>query len=222
MSLLRVVVAEDSLLVREGIQKVIDRDADLELIGVAEDADAVAAIIAEIEPDVVVTDVRMPPGFSDEGIQLAVNLRTTHPQVGVVVLSQYAEPAYAQALLGGGSAGRAYLLKERISEPGQLIAAIKAVASGGSIVDPVIVDLLVASNVRHDDSGLSLLSQRELEVLDHLAQGKSNAAVAEALFLTERTVEKHINAVFAKLGLEATPDVNRRVAAVLLRLSHTP
>jgi DNA-binding NarL/FixJ family response regulator len=222
VSPLRVVVAEDSLLVREGIGNLIARDPGLELVGAAEDLDGIAAVIAEVAPDVVVTDVRMPPDLSDEGIRLAVDLRRSHPQIGVVVLSQYAEPAYAQALLGGGSAGRAYLLKERISEPGQLIAAIKAVAAGGSVVDPTIVDLLVASNVRQDDSGLSLLSQRELEVLDHLAQGKSNAAVAEALFLTERTVEKHINAVFAKLGLEATPDVNRRVTAVLLRLSHTP
>jgi DNA-binding NarL/FixJ family response regulator len=217
---LRVVVAEDSLLVREGIQQVIDRDPDLELIAAVEDVDGLLAVLADTELDVVVTDVRMPPGFSDEGIQVAVDLRTSHPRVGVVVLSQYAEPAYAQALLGGGSAGRAYLLKERISEPGQLIAAIKAVADGGSVVDPTIVDLLVASNVKHDDSGLARLSQRELEVLDQVAQGKSNAAVAEALYLTERTVEKHINAVFGKLELDPAPDVNRRVAAVLLHLSH--
>jgi DNA-binding NarL/FixJ family response regulator len=215
-----VIVAEDSLLVRQGIQMVIDRDPELELIGAVEDVAGLWALVAQTEPDVVVTDVRMPPGFSDEGIQLAVELRATHPRIGVVVLSQYAEPAYAQALLGGGSAGRAYLLKERISEPGQLTAAIRAVADGGSIVDPTIVDLLVANNARHDDSGLARLSQRELQVLDLVAQGKSNAAVAEALFLTERTVEKHINAVFGKLELDPAPDVNRRVAAVLLHLSY--
>jgi len=221
---LSVVVVEDNLLVREGIQNVILRGPGLELVGAAEDGDGLRTILAEAEtePDVIVTDVRMPPDFSDEGIQLAVELRVSHPRIGVVVLSQYAEPAYAQALLGGGSAGRAYLLKERVSEPGQLIAAIKAVADGGSVVDPTIVDLLVANNARQDDSGLSRLSQRELEVLDLVAQGKSNAAVAEALFLTERTVEKHINGVFGKLELDPTPDVNRRVAAVLLHLSHRP
>ncbi|MFL6155651.1 MAG: LuxR C-terminal-related transcriptional regulator [Marmoricola sp.] len=215
MPTLRVVVAEDSLLVRAGIQMVIERDPDLDLVGAVEDVAGLRALVAEAEPDVVVTDVRMPPAFSDEGIQVAVELRATHPSVGVVVLSQYAEPAYAQALLGGGSAGRAYLLKERISEPGQLTAAIRAVAGGGSIVD-----LLVSSNVRHEDSGLSRLSERELQVLDQVAQGKSNAAVAASLFLTERTVEKHINAVFGKLELDPAPDVNRRVAAVLLHLSH--
>ncbi len=159
----------------------------------------------------------MPPDFSDEGIRLAVELRETHPSIGVVVLSQYAEPAYASALLDGGSAGRAYLLKERVSEPGQLVSAVRAVATGGSVIDPTIVDLLVSSRTAR--SPLSALTPRELEVLDQVAQGKSNASVAAALFLTERTVEKHINALFAKLGLPATPDVNRRVTAVLLHLS---
>ena len=177
------------------------------------------ALIERDPPDVVVTDVRMPPSFSDEGIQMAVELRQSGSPIGVVVLSQYAEPEYASSLLNGGSAGRGYLLKERISEPGQLADAIRTVAAGGSVVDPTIVDLLVAASSRAAASPLATLTPREREVLDLVAQGKSNAGVASALTLTERAVEKHINALFAKLGLGVTPDVNRRVAAVLLHLS---
>ena len=214
-------IAEDSMLVREGIRQVIERQPDLTVVAVAEDLDGVRRALAERPEDepvhVVVTDVRMPPDFSDEGIRLAVELRTTHPEMGVVVLSQYAEASYARDLLADGSAGRAYLLKERVSEPHELAAAIRAVAAGRSVVDPAVVELLV--NVSTARSPLSALTPRELEVLDHVAQGKSNAGVAAALFLTERSVEKHINAVFSKLGLEMTKDTNRRVTAVLLRLS---
>jgi DNA-binding NarL/FixJ family response regulator len=216
---LRVVIAEDSMLMREGIRQVVSRDTGLELVAVCEDLPALRTVLDEHELDVLVTDVRMPPTFTDEGIQIAVELRRSHPAVGVVVLSQYAEPAYANSLLGGGSAGRAYILKERISEPGQLADAIRTVAAGGSVVDPTIVDLLVAASTRVAHSPLSALTTRELQVLDLVAQGKSNAGVATALTLTERAVEKHINAVFAKLGLGVTPDLNRRVAAVLLHLS---
>jgi len=161
----------------------------------------------------------MPPTSQDEGIQAANQLRESHPSIGVVVLSQYAEPAYANALLDGGSAGRAYLLKERVSEPDQLADAIRTVARGGSVIDPTVVDLLVAASSRAKTSPLATLTKRELEVLDQVAQGKSNAAVARSLFLTERAVEKHINALFAKLGLGSTPDINRRVKAVLMHLS---
>ncbi len=214
---LRVAIAEDSMLVREGIRQVIERQSDLTVVAVAEDLEGVRAALAEHEVDVVVTDVRMPPGFSDEGIRLAVELRTTHPDVGVVVLSQYAEASYAHDLLASGSAGRAYLLKERVSEPLELAAAIRAVAEGRSVIDPVVVDLLV--NSRDARSPLAALTPRERDVLDQVARGRSNAGVAAHLFLTERSVEKHINAVFSKLGLEMTPDVNRRVAAVLLHLA---
>jgi len=216
---LRVVVAEDSLLMREGIRQVIDRQPDLEVISDCADLPALRQVLATEVPDVIVTDVRMPPSFTDEGIRIAVELRERHPQVGVVVLSQYAEPSYANQLLAGGSAGRAYLLKERVSEPDQLAEAIRTVARGGSVIDPTVVDLLVAASTRTPSSPLGALSPRELEVLDQVAQGKSNAGVAAALFLTERAVEKHINALFAKLGLGVAPDVNRRVAAVLLHLS---
>jgi DNA-binding NarL/FixJ family response regulator len=221
---LRVVVAEDSLLMREGITQVIDRQPDLEVVGACPDLPSLRtlladALVAGTVPDVVVTDVRMPPTFTDEGIQVAVELRDSHPNVGVVVLSQYAEPAYANDLLAGGSARRAYLLKERVSEPGQLADSIRTVARGGSAIDPTVVDLLVSASSRGPSSPLAALTPRELEVLDEVAQGKSNAAVAASLFLTERAVEKHINTLFAKLGLSVAPDVNRRVAAVLLLLS---
>jgi DNA-binding NarL/FixJ family response regulator len=216
---LRVVVAEDSLLMREGIRQVIDRQPDLDVIADCADLPTLRQMLTADLPDVIVTDVRMPPSFTDEGIRIAVELRESHPQVGVVVLSQYAEPAYANELLGGGSAGRAYLLKERVSEPDQLAGAIRTVARGGSVIDPTVVDLLVAASTGTPSSPLAALSPRELEVLDQVAQGKSNAGVAAALFLTERAVEKHINALFAKLGLGVTPDVNRRVVAVLLHLS---
>jgi DNA-binding NarL/FixJ family response regulator len=216
---LRVVVAEDSLLMREGIRQVIDRQEDLDVVADCADLPALRLALAGEPPDVIVTDVRMPPTFSDEGIQIAVELRETHPGIGVVVLSQYAEPAYANELLGGGSAGRAYLLKERVSEPGQLVDAIRAVARGGSVIDPMVVDMLVAASTRTPSSPLAALTSRELQVLDQVAQGKSNAAVGAALFLSERAVEKHINTLFAKLGLGVTPDLNRRVAAVLLLLS---
>jgi DNA-binding NarL/FixJ family response regulator len=216
---LRIVIAEDSLLMREGIRQVVGLQPDLEVIGDCADLPSLRSLVEAENPDVVVTDVRMPPTFGDEGISMAVELRRTHPDMGVVVLSQYAEPAYANELLAGGSARRAYLLKERISERDQLAAAIRTVAAGGSVIDPVVVDMLVSASSGRPSSPLASLTPRELEVLDQVAQGKSNAAVAAALFLSERAVEKHINALFAKLGLAVTPDVNRRVAAVLLHLS---
>jgi len=214
-----VAIAEDSMLVREGLERLIDRDDDLTLTGSCADLASLEALLESAPPEVLVTDVRMPPDFADEGIQAAVRLRSSHPQMGVVVLSQYCEPAYASALLADGSAGRAYLLKERVSEPGQLADAVKMVAAGGSVVDPHVVEALVSASSPRASSPLSQLTAREMEVLDQVAQGKSNAAVAAALFLSERAVEKHINALFPKLGLLPMPDVNRRVAAVLMHLS---
>jgi DNA-binding NarL/FixJ family response regulator len=215
----RVVVAEDSLLVREGIAQVVERHPDLELVAVCADLPSLRSALDSDLPDVVVTDVRMPPTHTDEGIAIAVELRERHPDVGVVVLSAFAEPAYANELLAAGSAGRAYLLKERVSDPDQLTHAIRTVAAGGSVIDPTVVERLVSASQRRPASRLGELTPRELEVLDQVAQGKSNAAVGTALFLSERAVEKHINALFAKLGLTATPDVNRRVTAVLMLLS---
>jgi len=214
----RIVVADDALLVREGIQRVIETYPDLEVVSAVGDLDTLLAAVEEHRPDVVVTDIRMPPTWSDEGIRAATRLRETAPGTGVVVLSQYVEPAYALDLLSAGSQRRAYLLKERVSEPDQLADAIREVARGGSVVDPRVVEVLVAGARRADDP-LAGLTRREREVLEQIAQGKSNAGVASALVLTERAVEKHINTLFAKLGLTAEPEVHRRVSAVLLYLS---
>lgn len=212
------VIAEDSLLVREGVRRLLDRQPELEVVATCADLPELVAAVERETPDVVVTDVRMPPSSTDEGIRAANQFRASHPGLGVVVLSQYAEPGYANALLQGGSSGRAYLLKERVSEPGQLTEAVRAVARGGSMIDPAVVEVLVNA-ARRDASPLAALTEREVEVLEQIAQGKSNAAVGSTLFLTERAVEKHINAMFAKLGLANEPDVNRRVKAVLLFLS---
>ncbi|HUY22094.1 MAG TPA: response regulator transcription factor [Acidimicrobiales bacterium] len=215
----RVVLAEDNYLVREGVRKLVDSEPDLEVVGVCEDYDSLLATTEAELPDVVVTDIRMPPTGTDEGIRAASVLREHHPHMGVVVLSQYSEPAYALSFLDGGSKGRAYLLKERVSDIGQLAGAIREVAGGGSVIDPVVVDSLVAARARPDDSPLHRLTAREKEILSEMAQGKNNAAVAASLVLSERAVEKHINSIFSKLALSEEPDVHRRVKAVLLFLS---
>ena len=220
--MLRVVLAEDNLLVREGIARVIDREVGLDLVGVAGDLPTLLALIEELVPNVVITDIRMPPTGTDEGIQAADHLRRTHPEIGVVVLSQYAEPAYALALLAEGSTGRAYLLKERVSEIDDLLDAIRSVAEGGSVIDPKVVEQLVSASTRSAASDLDRLTAREREILGEMAQGKSNAAIAAALVLSERAVEKHSNAIFSKLGLSEERDVNRRVKAVLLWLAEQP
>ncbi len=215
----RVVLAEDNYLVREGVKTLGETEPDLEVVGVCEDYDTLMATVEAQGPDVVVTDIRMPPTGTDEGIRAAEVLRSTHPDTGVVVLSQYSEPAYALAFLDGGSKGRAYLLKERVSDIGQLAAAIREVASGGSVIDPEVVDALVAARAKPADSPLHRLTSRESEILSEMAQGKNNAAVAASLVLSERAVEKHINSIFSKLALSQEPDVHRRVKAVLLFLS---
>lgn len=179
-------MAEDSLLVREGIVGILARQDGLEVVAACADLPELLAAVEESKPDVVVTDVRMPPDHGDEGIRAATELRVRHPQIGVVVLSQYVDPAYATALLAAGSAGRAYLLKERVSQPGQLADAVRTVAAGGSVIDPAVVDVLVTASSRQRRSQVSDLSPREREVLDQVAQGKSNAAIAAALYLSER------------------------------------
>jgi DNA-binding NarL/FixJ family response regulator len=216
---IRVVLAEDNTLLREGVARVIERADDLELVGTAADLPELAKLLDEVEPHVVVTDIRMPPTGTDEGIQIAAKLRADRPEVGVVVLSQYAEPAYALALLDGGSEGRAYLLKERVSEIDDLLAAIREVARGGSVIDPKVVEGLVSANRKPRRSELDRLTPRELEILGEMAQGKSNAAIAAALVLSERAVEKHTNSIFSKLALSEERDLNRRVKAVLLYLA---
>jgi DNA-binding NarL/FixJ family response regulator len=216
---IRVLVAEDNYLVREGVTRLLATEPDVEVIGACDDFDGLLAAVAADPPDVVLTDIRMPPTGTDEGVRAANELRSSHPEVGVVVLSQYVEPGYALALLEDGSEGRAYLLKERVSDVDQLLHAIREVAAGGSVIDPKVVEALVAARSRRRDSPIEHLTPREREVLGEMAQGRNNAAVAGALGLSERAVEKHINSVFAKLGLSEEPDVNRRVKAVLLYLA---
>jgi DNA-binding NarL/FixJ family response regulator len=215
---IRVVLAEDNYLLRTAVVQLIATQPDLELLAVCGDLDSLLVAIDEHHPDVVLTDIRMPPTGTDEGLRAAAQLRETSPQTGVVVLSQYAEPQYALDLLQKGAAGRAYLLKERVTDVAQLVAAIREVARGGSVIDPVVVEALVAARSAHTPSPLDCLTPRERQTLGEMAQGKSNAAIAESLFLTERAVEKHINAIFSKLELTEERDVNRRVKAVLLFL----
>jgi DNA-binding NarL/FixJ family response regulator len=216
---IRVALAEDSLLVREGIRRLLDAQEGVQVVAVCGDLDELLAAVETERPDVVLTDIRMPPTGTDEGIRAAARLRTSHPRLGVVVLSQYDDPAYALSLLEGGSGGRAYLLKERVSEPEQLVAAIREVARGRSVIDPKIVETLVFARARAAHSPVAGLTPREREVLAQMAQGKNNAAIAEALTLTTRAVERHISALFAKLPLDDQPDVDRRVKAVLLFLA---
>jgi DNA-binding NarL/FixJ family response regulator len=215
----RVVVAEDAFLVREAVTRVLAESEDVEIIATAADAATVVSAVEEHEPDVLITDIRMPPTGTDEGIRIAAELRTSRPQIGVVVLSQYAEPEYVLGLLEDGSAGRAYLLKERVHHRGQLIDAVRAVSTGGSYIDPKLVDVLVEGRSRAAHSPLLELTPRELETLAEIAQGKSNEAIAQSLFLTKRAVEKHINAIFMKLNLADAPDVSRRVKAALMFLA---
>src|SRR3954451_24977653 len=217
----RIVVAEDDYLVREAVARVLGESPDFEIVATVADRGTLVATIDERLPDVVVTDIRMPPTLADEGIGVAAVLRETHPDIGVVVLSQHAEPEYVLKLLDGGSARRAYLLKERVRHRGQLIDAVRAVRDGGSFIDPKIVEVLVDGRARMSNSPLAQLTPREVETLAEIAQGKSNEAIAESLFLTKRAVEKHINSIFMKLNLADAPDVSRRVKAALMFLSET-
>jgi DNA-binding NarL/FixJ family response regulator len=219
MTRIRVVLAEDHVLLREGISRLVAADPEMELAGSAGDLPGLLALAEREHPDVVVTDIRMPPTGTDEGIQAAAWIRKHLPGTGVVVLSQYVQPDYAIALLEGGSAGRAYLLKERIGNVDELVGAIRAVAAGGSVIDPAVVDQLVRSRGHDGQLGLASLTPREQEILAEMAQGKSNSAIAAALFVTERAVEKHTNSIFAKLNLSEERDVNRRVKAVLVFLN---
>jgi DNA-binding NarL/FixJ family response regulator len=215
----QVVVADDNYLVREAVSRLIEAEDDLTVVGTCATYDDLLALVDEKAPDVVVTDIRMPPTGTDEGIRAAAHLRATHPAIGVVVLSQYATPSYAVALLDGGSEGRAYLLKDRVADADDLVAAVRSVAAGGSVIDPKVVEEVVSAKSRAPASPLDHLTKREREILGEMAQGKSNAAIAASLVLSERAVEKHINSILSKLHLTEEPDVNRRVKAVLVYLA---
>jgi DNA-binding NarL/FixJ family response regulator len=216
---LRVAIAEDSYLVREGLRQLLAGAPELEVVAVCEDTYALVEAIERDAPDVVLSDIRMPPFRDREGIEVAAQLHQTHPEIGVVILSQYADPTFALDLFESGSDGRAYLLKERVGDRGELVAAIQAVADGRSVIDPKIIDELIAERARLSSSPLGELTTREREVLAQVATGKSNAAIASLLFLTKRAVEKHINAIFLKLSLRETGDTSRRVKATLIFLA---
>ncbi len=213
--MVRVVFAEDNYLVREGTAALLQSSDEVELLGTASGLEELLTAVEELKPDVVLTDIRMPPTNTTEGIDAARRIRAEHPKIGVVVLSQFAEDAYAYDLLKDGAAGLGYLLKERVSNLQELVRALNEVAAGGSVLDPKIVEALVSAKDRMAHSPLASLTDREREVLEHMAQGQNNASIARSLFLTERAVEKHINSLFHKLGLSEEPDVHRRVKAVL-------
>ena len=215
---MRLVLAEDSYLMREGITALLALDDELELVATCESYDELMGAVAEHHPDVVLTDIRMPPTQTDEGIRAAGDIRSDHPEIGVVVLSQYVEPGYALRLFEGGSDGLAYLLKERVADLDELAAAIRRVAEGGSVIDPKVVDALIDAKTKQQPSILERLSEWESEVLAEMAAGGSNAAIGEALFISPRSVEKHINSIFTKLDLPPADDTHRRVRAVVLYL----
>jgi DNA-binding NarL/FixJ family response regulator len=216
---IRIVIAEDSYVIREFLTAALSSAPEVELVAVCTNGDELQTAIRIWRPDVVLTDIRMPPSGAEEGIRIAERLRESEPEMGVVVLSQYAEPAYAIALLAQGTGYRAYLLKERIRDRAELIEAIQAVADGGSVIDPMIVDVLIQARSRAARSRLSELTPRERELLAQIAAGKSNGAIAHSLILTKRAVERHVNSIFSKLDLPQTQDVSRRVTATLIYLA---
>jgi DNA-binding NarL/FixJ family response regulator len=218
---IRVVVAEDNYLVRQGLIALLEATPELDVRAVCADYDSLLAAVEAEDPDVVLTDIRMPPTNTDEGLRAADWLREHRPDIGVVALSQYVEPEYAVALLDKGAAGRAYLLKERVSDADQLVQAVREVAAGGSVIDARVVDVLLSARAR-TPSVLDTLTKRELEVLERLSQGLNNAAIATSLGVTDHAVERHINAIFSKLALTEEADVHRRVKAALVFLSERP
>jgi DNA-binding NarL/FixJ family response regulator len=216
---IRVVVGEDSYLAREALGGVLEHLEGVHVVAVCADLDSLRSAVEDERPDLVLTDIRMPPANRDEGIQLAAELRSKHPEMGVVILSQYTDPAYAMALFGAGSDRRAYLLKERVKNRNELKQALETVANGGSVVDPLIVERLLTARRQRDDSRIDMLTGRESEILGMIAEGRSNSAIAASLVITKRAVERHINSIFMKLNLGDEHDVSRRVKAALLYLA---
>lgn len=214
-----VVLAEDSFIVREGVRLLLESTEGIDLVATSETYDELMTAVEDRRPDVVITDIRMPPTRTDEGIRAALEIRDRWPEIGVVVLSQYVEPGYVLALFENGTAGLAYLLKERVGDLEELVRAVDRVLRDGSVIDPKVVEVLVDARARKAGSKLDRLTAREREVLDHIAGGKTNAAIARDLYLSERAVEKHINSIFTKLDLSFDNDVNKRVRAVVMWLA---
>jgi len=218
---LRILIAEDHFLVREGICRLLEDSEQITVLAAVGTADELLTAVEHEHPDAVITDIRMPPGHHTEGITAAHTIRTHHPDIGVVVLSQHANEHYAFALFQHGTTGLAYLLKERIGDLDELVRALHEVAEGRSVIDPRIVEVLLHSHTRSNDSPPAQLTPRELDVLRHMAQGMTNRAIATALTLSESTIEKHVNSTFAKLGLTKQPELHHRVTAVLTYLRHS-
>jgi DNA-binding NarL/FixJ family response regulator len=219
---LSVVFAEDNYLVREGTAALLAEVPEIELVRLVEEPNSLLKAVRELSPDAVLTDIRMPPTYTTEGIEAAKRIRADHPGTGVVVLSQYVEPDYAFELLADGVTGLGYLLKERVSQVDELVRALQEVCRGGSALDPKVVEGLLARKSAEARSSLRGLTDRELEVLREMATGRSNAAIARTLYLSERAIEKHISALFQKLDLPAEGEMNRRVMAVLAFLEAQP
>jgi DNA-binding NarL/FixJ family response regulator len=215
----RLVLGEDNALLREGMRGLLSATDEVEVVAACPDLDSILESIDTLRPDVVLTDIRMPPTGTDEGVQVARHGRSRHPSTGVILLSQYVDPAYVRSLLESGSAGRGYLLKERVSDVEELIRAVTAVAAGGSVVDPQVIEHLVRTGVSRGNANVARLSPRELEVLAEMSRGRNNTAIAASLFIGQRAVEKHINSIFAKLGVGVGDESHPRVRAVLLYLS---
>ena len=218
---LRVVFADDNLLVREGVAALLAEVEGVELVDALVDSASLVESVAKHRPDVALTDIRMPPSFTNEGIEAAKRIRAEHPSTGVVVLSQYVEEDYAFELLANGVSGLGYLLKERVSQLDELVHALREVARGGSALDPRVVEALMARKDNQARSLLGGLTEREREVLESMATGRNNATIAKNLNLSERAVEKHVGSVFQKLGLIEETQTNRRVMAVLAFLEAT-
>ncbi|HEX5560288.1 MAG TPA: response regulator transcription factor [Nocardioidaceae bacterium] len=216
---IRLVLGEDNALLREGMRGLLSLSEDIEVVASCADLPTLRESVDALRPDVVLTDIRMPPSWTDEGVQIARHCRAHHPDTGVVLLSQYVDPGYVRSLLDSGSAGRGYLLKERVSDLDELVSAVTTVASGGSVVDPQVIEHLVKAGMSRGDRNVGRLSARELEVLAEMSRGHSNATIASTLFITQRAVEKHINSIFAKLGVAGSDGAHPRVRAVLLYLS---
>jgi DNA-binding NarL/FixJ family response regulator len=219
---LRLVLADDNYLVREGVRRLLDEGSEVTTVGTAASATELLAQVAHLRPDVVLTDIRMPPTGTTDGITAALRIRAEHSDVGVVVLSQHADASYAAALFAEGTSGLAYLLKDRVGDRDELVRALGAVREGGSVVDPAVVDALLAAGRRAGDSPVRNLSPREVEVLREMAQGRTNGAIAARLYVSESAVSKHVASIFAKLGLRESPETDRRVSAVLTWVEHRP
>lgn len=217
--MIRVVVGEDNYIAREGISRALEEEGDIEVVATCADLPSLRAAVGEARPDVVLADIRLPPTKTDEGVRLAAELRATHPDIGVVILSQYAEPLYATELFEGTSDGRAYLLKDRVQDHSELGRALREVARGGSIIDSRIVELLLEAQRRRQDAHFEALTPREREILALVAEGWGNPAISERLEITKRAVERHISSIFWKLGLGDSERISRRVKATLMYLA---